>query len=61
MQKYYILYFFFFYYQKIIKVIYAFFAIVIKDLNKCFSRTNLLLVKSITSFELLAQKKEISK
>lgn len=54
-------YFFFFFYREIITVIYAIFAIAIKNLKVHFGNLNFLLEKSAIWFELLAQKKETGK
>ena len=44
-----------------IKIIYALFAIIIKDSEICFINTNLFLRKSAICLKLLAQKAETSK
>lgn len=59
--KSYISYFLLFFYRKIIRVVYAIFAIAIKDLEIHVDNLNLLLRKSIIWFESLAQKRETSK
>lgn len=53
--------FFFLFYKKIIKIVYAIFAVAIKNLKVQFSNSNLLVGKNTIWFKFLAQKKEIDK
>ena len=54
-------YFFIFFYGKMIKVVYAIFAVAIENLKVCLGNLNLLLRKSTIQFELSAYKKETGK